>query len=80
MTAVVEPTTGVHWKVLLVVNHMVFLKDLIFRSSQSGPQGCTLRATATDPAAATRAKGSGFYFFSEESHNLILDVLGLVSD
>ena len=65
------------WQVLLVVNHMIFLKDLTFSSSQSGPQGRELRATATGPAAAKRAKGSGLSFLSEDTHNLILDALGL---
>lgn len=64
-------------KVLLVVNHMIFLKNLTFTSSQSGPQGRTLRANATGPAAASRSKGSGLSFFSEDSHNLILDALGV---
>ena len=62
---------------LLVVNHMIFLKDLTFSSSQSGPQGRELRVTATGPAAASRAKGSGLSFLSEDMHNVILDALGL---
>ena len=47
-------------QVLLVVNHMVFLKDLAFTGSQSGPQGRTLRQTATGPfgASVPRAPGS----------------------
>ena len=32
--------------------------------------------TATGPAAAGRAKGQGLSFFSEDSHNVILDTLG----
>lgn len=56
---------------------MIFLKDLAFIGSQAGPQGRTLRATATGPAAAARAKGSGLSFFSEDSHNFILDAQGL---
>ena len=63
---------------LLVVNHMVFLKDLTFTSSQSGPQGRKLRTLpATGPAAAGRAKGSGLSFLSEDTHNVILDAQGL---
>ena len=63
---------------LLVVNHMVFLKDLSFASSQSGPQGRNLRPLPdTGPAAAGRAKGSGLSFLSEDTHNLILDTQGL---
>ena len=65
-------------QVLFVVNHMVFLKDLSFASSQSGPQGCNLRKLpATGPAAAGRAKGSGLLFLSEDTHNTILDAQGL---
>lgn len=72
------PPTCTHWKqVLLVVNHMIFLKDLTFSSSQSGPQGRELRSTATGPAAASRAKGSGLSFLSEDTHNVILDALWL---
>ena len=56
---------------------MIFLKDLTFSSSQSGPQGRELRATATGPAAAGSAKGSGLSFLSEDTHNVILDALGL---
>lgn len=67
----------VRLQVLLVVNHMIFLKDLTFSSSQSGPQGRELRKTATGPAAASRAKGSGLSFLSEDTHNVILDALGL---
>ena len=63
---------------LLVVNHMVFLKDLTFASSQSGPQGRSLRKLpATSPASAGRAKGSGLSFLSEDTHNMILDAQGL---
>ena len=65
------------WQVLLVVNHMIFLKGLAFSSSQSGPQERVLRAKATGPAAAGRAKGSGLSFFSEDYHNAILDAQGL---
>eukprot|EP00966_Prymnesium_polylepis_P306266 7077395-Prymnesium_polylepis.1 len=64
-------------QVLLVVNHMIFLKDLAFRGSQSGPQDRTLRQNVTGPYAAERAKGSGLSFFSEDSHNLVLDAQGL---
>ena len=56
---------------------MVFLKGLAFTSSQSGPQGRTLRPNPRGgPLASGRAKGSGLSFFSEDSHNLILDALG----
>ena len=37
--------------------------------TQSGPQGRTLRPNPGGPIAATRAKGSGLSFFSEDSHN-----------
>tara|TARA_B100000524_G_scaffold19129_1_gene9834 strand:- start:220 stop:465 length:246 start_codon:yes stop_codon:yes gene_type:complete len=60
-----------------VVNHMIFLNNLTFTSSQSGPHGRTPRANATGPAAASRSKGSGLSFFSEDSHNLIIDALGV---
>ena len=33
---------------MLVVNHMIFLKDLSFQGSQSGPQGRELRAIDED--------------------------------
>ena len=66
--------------VLLVVNHMIFLKDLTFTGSQSGPQGRELRQIATGPYGAQRAKGSGLSFFSEDSHNIVLDAQGLDSD
>ena len=56
---------------------MVFLKDLAFSPSQSGPQQRTLRSTATGPAAASRARGSGLSFLSEDMNNLILDALGV---
>lgn len=64
-------------EVLLVVNHMIFLKGLSFRNSQSGLQGRTLRPNPGGPNAAGRARGSGLSFFSEDSHNLILDALGV---
>ena len=32
-------------QVLIVVNHMIFLKGLAFNGSQSGPQGRTLLTT-----------------------------------
>ena len=64
-------------QVLLVVNHIIFLKNLSFQGSQSGPQRRTLRETATGPAAAGRAKGSGLSFLSEDSHNVVLDTLGV---
>eukprot|EP00966_Prymnesium_polylepis_P014424 333014-Prymnesium_polylepis.1 len=51
-----------------------------FKGSQSGPQGRALRQAATGPYAARRAKGSGLSFFSEDSHNLILDTQGLSGD
>eukprot|EP00966_Prymnesium_polylepis_P101944 2360837-Prymnesium_polylepis.1 len=66
-------------EVLLVVNHMIFLKDLTFTGSQSGPQGRALRQTATGPYGAQRAKGPGLSFFSEDSHNFVLDAQGLDS-
>lgn len=56
---------------LLVVNHMIFLKDLAFRSIRG-----TLRSTATGPAAAQRAKGSSLSFLDEDTHNMILDAQG----
>jgi hypothetical protein len=68
------------WQVMLVVNHMVFLKGLSFKGSQSGPQGRALRQAATGPYAAQRAKGSGLSFLCEDSHNLILDTQGLSGD
>jgi len=64
-------------EVLLVVNHMIFLKGLSFTGSQSGPQGRELRPNPGGPIAAGRAKGSGLSFFSEDSHNMILDALGI---
>ena len=72
-----EPLLAWRAQVLLVVNHMIFLKDLSFSSSQSGAQGRTLRSNATGPAAAGRAKGAGLSFLSEDTHNVILDALGL---
>ena len=65
---------------MLVVNHMIFLKDLSFKGSQSDPQGRALRQAATGPYAAQQAKGSGLFFFCEDSHNLILDTQGLSGD
>ena len=56
---------------------MIFLKGLAFTSSQSGPQQRTLRPNPGGPIAAHRAKGSGLSFFSEDSHNMILDALGV---
>ena len=67
-------------QVLLVVNHMIFLKGLSFRGSQSGPQDRQLRQTATGPYGAERAKGKGLSFFSEDSHNLVRDTQGLDSE
>jgi hypothetical protein len=64
-------------QVLLVVNHMIFLKGLSFSNSQSGPQERTLRPNPGGPVGAGRAKGSGLSFFSEDSHNVILDALGV---
>ena len=57
---------------MLVVNHVILLKDLNFSSPQSGPQGRELRTTAAVPASASKAKGSGLSFLS---HNVILDAL-----
>ena len=68
--------SGISCQVLLVVNHMIFLKGLAFTSLQSGPQGRTLRPYPGGPVAAGRARGSGLSFFSEDSHNVILDALG----
>ena len=65
---------------MLVVNHMIFLKDLSFKGPQSGPQGRALRQAATGPYAAQRAKGSGLCFFCQDSHNLILDTQGFSGD
>ena len=59
-----------------MVNHMIRLKGLKFGSSQSGPQERTLRESATGPAAASRAKGSGLSFLSEDMNNVILDACG----
>ena len=64
-------------QVLLVVNHIIFLKGLSFSSSQSGPQERTLRPNPGGPIGAGRAKGSGLSFFSEGSHNVLLDALGV---
>ena len=66
-------------EVLLVVNHMVFLKGLSFSSSQSGLQERTLRPNPGGPLAVGRARGSGLSFFSEDSHNVILDAIGVNS-
>ena len=44
------------------------------------PQGRELRQIATGPYGAQRAKGSGLSFFSEDSHNIVLDAQGLDSD
>jgi len=61
-------------KVWIVVNHMIRLKGLSFRGSQSGPQGRQLRTVdpTTGPAAAGRAHGSGLSFLEEEVHHEIL--------
>jgi hypothetical protein len=58
--------------VWIVINHMIRLKGLAFRGSQAGPQGRTLRPTATGPYAAQRAQGSGLSFLDEEVNNEIL--------
>ena len=60
-----------------MVNQMIFLKGLSFSSSQSGPQERTLRPNPGGPIGAGRAKGSGLSFFSEDSHNVLLDALGV---
>ena len=62
--------------VWIVINHMIRLKGLAFSSSQSGPQERQLRQSATGPAAALRAKGSGLSFLSEDMHNVLLDACG----
>ena len=41
-------------QVMFVVNHTIFLKDLAFTGSQSGPQDRTLRPEATGPYGAQR--------------------------
>ena len=64
-------------QVMLVVNHMIFLKNLGFASSQSGPQERSLRPTPGGAYGNARAKGSGLSFFSEDSHNVVMDALGL---
>ena len=64
-------------QVLLVVNHMIFLKGLGFTSSQSGPQERTLRPNPGGPLAEGRAKGPGLSFFSEDSLNVVMDALGI---
>ena len=69
------PTACSQWQVLLVVNHLIFLKGLAFRSSQSGPQQRALRQTVTGPYTESRARG-GLSFLSEDTHNLILDAQG----
>jgi len=63
-------------KVWLPVEGMIRLKGLTFSSSQSGPQQRQLRQTATGQAAASRAKGSGLSFLSEDTHNAILEATG----
>ena len=60
-------------KVWLPVEGMIRLKGLTFSSSQSGPQQRQLRQTATGQAAASRARGSGLSFLSEDTHNAILE-------
>lgn len=62
-----------------MVNHMIFLKELCFTSSQAGPQQRKLRSNATGPAAMGRARGHGLSFLSDDSHNMILDALGVDS-
>jgi hypothetical protein len=57
----------------MVVNAMIRLKGLAFNRTQGGPQGRTLRLTATGPAAAARKEGVGdLSFFSEDMHNTCL--------
>ena len=63
-------------KVWLPVEGMIRLKGLTFSSSQSGPQQRQLRQTATGQAAASRARGSGLSFLSEDTHNAILEASG----
>ena len=62
--------------VWLPVEGMIRLKGLAFASSQSGPQQRQLRQTATGQAAASRAKGSGLSFLSEDTNNAILEASG----
>ena len=62
--------------VWLVVDGLIRLQSLAFSASQSGPQERALRQTATGPAAASRAKGSGLSFLSEDTHNAILEASG----
>jgi hypothetical protein len=57
----------------MVVNTMIRLKGLAFNRTQGGPQGRTLRLTATGPAAAARKEGvGGLSFFSEDMYNTCL--------
>ena len=51
---------------------MIRLKGLSFRSSQSGPQGRTLRQAPNSLYASHRAQGSGLSFLDEEVHHEIL--------
>eukprot|EP00966_Prymnesium_polylepis_P230303 5328939-Prymnesium_polylepis.1 len=67
-TLVVEVSSGGMLAVEFCAHHVA--------GSQSGPQGRTLRPAATGPYAAERARGSGLSFFSEDSHNLVLDAQG----
>ena len=62
--------------VWLVVDGLIRLQSLAFSASQSGPQERALRQTATGPAAASRAKGSGWSSLSEDTHNAILEASG----
>ena len=55
---------------------VIRLKGLEFASSQPGPQRRQLRETATGPYGASRAKGSGLSFLSEDTNNVILDACG----
>jgi len=64
-----ELLTPIVW---IVVNHMIRLKGLEFRGSQSGPQGRVLRPHTTGPCGEMRTSGSGLSFLDEEVHNEIL--------
>lgn len=68
-------------EVWIVVNHMVRLRGISFTSSQSGPQGRTLRKLlAKGPASSGRAMGTGLSFLSEDMHNQIMLACGGVED
>jgi hypothetical protein len=59
-------------KVWIVVNHLIRLKGLAFRSSQSGPQQRALRQNLAGPYGSQRAIGPGLSFLDEDMHNYIL--------